>query len=124
MSEVQTIKMSVPSYVHAIDGRLRIKVPVIKGSPARAARITCALEVLSGIRYVKANPTTGNVLILFDPLMLRQEQVIGKLVEMNGFAETNGQYSTVPLRVSGKIAETLVQSAVQIALERVILALV
>ena len=116
--------MSAPSYVHAIDGRLRIKVPVIKGSPAKAAGIACALEVLAGIQYVKANPTTGNVLILFDPDMLGQEQVIEKLFEMNCFAPTKGRNSILPPRLSGRIAETLVQSALQLALERVILALV
>ena len=115
--------MSAPSYVHAIDGRVRIKVPVIKGSPAKAERIACVLEALPGIRYVKANPTTGNVLILFDPGMLGQEQVIEKLFEMNCFAPTTGRHTTPP-RLSGRIAETLVQSALQLALEHVILALV
>jgi hypothetical protein len=115
--------MSAPPYVHAIDGRLRIKVSIIKGSAAKAARVACALEVLSGIRYVKANPTTGNVLILFDPGKLGPEQIIEKLFEMNCFAPTNGRFSTPP-RLSGRIAETLVQSALQLALERVILALI
>jgi hypothetical protein len=122
--EDQTIEMSAPSYVHAIDGRLRIKVPVIKGSPAKAARVACALEVLTGIRCVKANPTTGNVLILFDSEVLGQEQVIEKLFEMNCFAPTKRRHSTLPPQLGGRLAETLVQSALQLALERVILALV
>ena len=110
--------------MHALDGRLRIKVPAIKGSPAKAARVACALEVLTGIRSVKANPTTGNVLVLFDPGKLAQEQVIGKLFEMNCFTPIRGRRSKLPPELSRRIAETLLQSALQIALERVILALV
>jgi copper chaperone CopZ len=117
--------MSAPSYVHAIDGRLRVKLPVMKGSAAKAARIADALEVLPGIRYVKANPTTGNVLVLFDPRMIDQRRLIEKMIEMSGFAPVNEVLSSNQRQqFSGRIAETLVQSAVQMALERVILALV
>ena len=115
--------MSAP-YMHAIDGRIRIKVPALKGSEAQAARLRSALEVLAGIRYVKANPTTGNVLILFDSQTLGQEQLIEKLVEMNCFGQQNAAPSRLPRQFSGRIAETLIQSALQLALERLILALV
>jgi copper chaperone CopZ len=123
--------MSAPSsymhaiYMHAIDGRLRIKVPVIKGSPARAGQLERALAMLSGVQCVKANPTTGNVLVLFDSQTLSQEQVIQKLAEMNCLVPVlHGRHSSRPIPFSGRVAETIVQSALQIALERVILALV
>ena len=81
------------------------------------------LEELAGIRLVKANPATGNVLILFEPAVATQDQIIDRLVEMNGFAHS-GLYLTSERQIGGRVAETLVQSAVQVALERVILALV
>jgi len=116
--------MSGPSYLHAIEGRLRIKVPIIKRSARNAARVTCAVEELAGIHYVRANPTTGNMLVLFDPHVLAQEQIIAKLIELKCYTQRAGQYSSVRPRISGRLAETLLQLAVQVALERVILALV
>lgn len=111
------------SYIHAIEGRLRIKVPVIQGSGVNAATIKGALEQLSGIRFVKANPTTGNVLVLFDPQELTQQEIIDRLIELKAFERRIGWHSSGAGRLSGRIAETLMQSAVEIALERVILAL-
>jgi copper chaperone CopZ len=119
-----TTKMSAPYYLHAIDGRVRIKVPVIKGSAANAARITCALEALVGVQNAKANPTTGNVLVLFDQSVLGQQQIIAKLIEMDCFGPATAWHSSPQSPLAGRIAESVVQSAVQVALERVILALV
>jgi copper chaperone CopZ len=119
------IHMSAPSsYVHAIDGRLRIKVPVIKGSPTRAGQLERALEVLPGIQYVKANPTTGNVLVLFDSRILSQQQVVQRLAELGCFMPALNLRHSTRAPLTGRIAETVVQSALQIALERVILSLV
>ena len=116
--------MSAPYYVHAIDGRLRIKVPVIKGSDANAACVASGLHTLGGIRHLKVNPTTANVLVLFDPLVVTQREIIAKLKEMNCFDPANKRRSTRPPLFTTRIIETVVQSAVQVALERVILALV
>ena len=111
-------------YVHAIDGRLRIKVPLIKRSAANADWITSALQALDGIRYAKANPTTGNVLVLFDESVIDQERIIARLVEMNCFGSGLMLNPAYRQPLAGRIVETVVQSAVQVALERVILALV
>lgn len=53
-------------YVHTIEGRLRIKVPEVKGSSRRARDIECQFRMLTPIEYVSANPVTGNVLFLYD----------------------------------------------------------
>src|ERR1051326_1122329 len=116
--------MSIPSYVHAIEGRLRIKIAGIKHSEGNAARVKSDLEELAGIRHVNANPATGNVLVLFDPSTIDQEQIIAKLNVMKSFEQSTWRQSDGGPQLSGRIAETLVQSALQMALERVILALV
>jgi len=114
----------VSSYIHAIEGRLRINVPVVKGSGINAATIKGALEQLNGIRYVKANPTTGNVLVLFDSQVITQDDIVGRLLELNAFEKRAGWNSRAPRRIAGRIAETLVQSAPQAAVERLILGVV
>src|SRR5437016_4180802 len=48
-----------PSYVHTIEGRLRIKVPEVKGCARRARDLERQFGGLTPIEYVSANPVTG-----------------------------------------------------------------
>lgn len=95
------------SYIHSVEGRLRIKVPAIRGSGVNAATIKGALEQLSGIRFVKANPTTGNILVLFDPHALTQQEIIDRLIELKAFDRRIGWHSSGAGRFGGRIARTL-----------------
>ena len=108
------------TYLHVLEGRLRVKVPDVKRSRVKAQKIEAALLAIDGITEVKSNPRTGNVLVFFDSKKLTPLQVISTTRELSQFG--------VPARLSKtpthRIAETLVQSALQIALERMLLALV
>jgi len=53
-------------YYHMLDGRIRIEVPEIKGSPAMADELESQLAKLNGVTHVQANPLDGYVLVLFD----------------------------------------------------------
>lgn len=55
------------SYLHILNGRIRIKLADVKGQPLNASRVEKTLYQIDGVTHVKANPTTGNILILFDP---------------------------------------------------------
>lgn len=59
--------MKGPHVVHHVPGRLRLKLPRSKGDGGRMHRIQQSLAPLSGIRKVDVNPTTGSVLIHYDP---------------------------------------------------------
>jgi hypothetical protein len=72
--------MPVVEYVHAIDGRLRIKVPEVKRSAARAQQIEELFRGFDGIREVRANPITGNVLFLHDPGRIAAREIMGALI--------------------------------------------
>ena len=52
--------------VHAIPGRLRLKVDKVKGDPVFAQKAETTLGQVSGIERVEAKPLTGSVLIYFD----------------------------------------------------------
>jgi hypothetical protein len=67
-------------YVHAIGGRLRVKVPEVRRSPAFARRIEDQFRAVPGIREVRANPVTGNVLFLHDSDELPAREILGALV--------------------------------------------
>lgn len=52
--------------VHAIPGRIRLKVPQLRENPALASEIQTRLVSASGIRLVETNPTTGSVLVFYE----------------------------------------------------------
>jgi copper chaperone CopZ len=72
--------MPVLEYVHAINGRMRVKVPEVKRSTTFARRIEGWLASIEGIREVRANPVTGNVLILHDPERIATREILGALI--------------------------------------------
>jgi hypothetical protein len=72
--------MPASEYVHAINGRMRIKVPEVKRSVEFARRIEGWFRSFEGIREVRANPVTGNVLILHDPDRIATREILGALI--------------------------------------------
>ncbi len=74
--------VSCAGYYHATPGRMRVRVSGMKGN-AQAAR---SLEVLlmseSGINHVRANPTTGNVLVRFDEDALHCGDILQDLADL------------------------------------------
>src|SRR5688572_10069147 len=106
-------------YLHVLDGRMRVKIPEIKGSPLKASEIEQALSRRSGVTQVKANPTTGNVLILFDSTATSHTQILAALNELNYCKNALGAAH----RTRKSLTQFLVQTAVEKAIERVIFAL-
>src|SRR5437764_10215086 len=60
------------TYAHVLQGRLRIKVAGVKGSPDGAARVEARLGSIDGVFAVTANPMTGSVLVEYDPAIVQQ----------------------------------------------------
>ena len=58
-----------------LDGRIRIKVPEVKGSPAMAGEIESRVAKLEGVAHVKANLRSGSILVLFDAQVISHYQV-------------------------------------------------
>jgi hypothetical protein len=69
-------------YCHILDGRIRIKVPEIKGSHAMAGEMESQLAKLEGVAHVKANPLTGYVLALFDSQVISHYQVFAVIKDL------------------------------------------
>jgi hypothetical protein len=70
--------------VHAIPGRLRLKVDKVKGDPVFAQKAEDTLRQVSGIERVEAKPLTGSVLIYYDLAKLLAAGAFTALTE--GFA--------------------------------------
>lgn len=70
------------AYFHAIDGRMRLAIPGVKGSRAKAQELKDRITGLPGISDVRPNPTTGNVLITYDRQKVSQFDILKNLHEL------------------------------------------
>jgi copper chaperone CopZ len=115
--------MQGTSYIHMLEGRLRIKVSEIKGSADKAVEVEGTIKDLQGVTHVKANSVTGNVLVLFDSDETNHYHIIGTLKDL-GCLSTNSR--TVPTRShsKGRWTEAVVGPIAQMVIERAILALI
>ena len=62
-------------------GRVRIRLPAVRGSPPAAAAIAGRLERLAGVQQASANALTGSVLVRFDPHRTDSARILGALVD-------------------------------------------
>ena len=69
-------------YWHILDGRIRIKVPEVKGSHAMAGEMESQVAELNGVAHVKANPLSGYVLVLFDSQVISHYQVFAVINDL------------------------------------------
>jgi copper chaperone CopZ len=110
---------SISPYLHVLDGRLRIKLPHVKGSLQRALAVEQLVLGLDGVTDVTANPTTGNVLVLFTPAVIGQHDIIAAL-QKTGYLSDD--HNSVQSRKS--LTSMVVQSALELAIERLVLMLI
>jgi hypothetical protein len=107
-------------YVHSLEGRLRIKIPRIKGAAGLAQEVERRLRQSPGLEYVSANPTTGSVLILYDPGLTTQEDILSSLERLGYLSQPP---STRP-GVVEKLTATVAASLMEVALSRLVSALI
>ena len=86
------IVMISTNYFHAIDGRMRLGIPGVKGSWAKAQELKDRIIHYQGINDVRPNPTTGNVLIVYDPQKISQRDILKSLYEL-GYLQDGGSFA-------------------------------
>jgi copper chaperone CopZ len=120
----------VSTYMHTLNGRLRIKVTEVKGTPQRALEIEAGLRAIDGVDHIKANPITGNILILYRPERIGQHQVLSALRRLGCLQEHDSaqalteNHGDMVQGFSGMLAETLVRSTMEVAFQRLVSALI
>jgi hypothetical protein len=65
--------------VHALPGRLRVKLAAIKRAPAVAEHLEQVLRRDKGVVEVVANPLTGSLLVHYDPQRTSSRAILGRL---------------------------------------------
>jgi copper chaperone CopZ len=120
----------VSPYIHALKGRLRIKLRKVKGSAQEALEVEQQLRAVEGVRSVQANPTTGNVLIRYNPDVIEQSAVLGALQRLGCMQQDEVAWMPATSHnraVEGlgeALAETLVRTTVELALQRLVSVLI
>jgi copper chaperone CopZ len=112
------------TYLHALDGRIRVRLPEIRGDRRTAARLRQTLRTRSGVTAAEVNPLTGSVLVEYDGDCLSADDIFDVLdVEPpTGTVSEEGllrnESSSRRTDVRDAVAETLIQ----VVAERLLLA--
>jgi hypothetical protein len=120
----------VSPYFHALNGRLRIKISKVKSSAQKAMEVEQLLREVEGIWHVRANPTTGNVLIRYNPDQIEQSAVLHALerldyLRQDEVVQTPDRRDNWALGEVGEaMAETLIRTTMELAVQRLVSALI
>jgi hypothetical protein len=107
-------------YLHTLDGRMRIKIGIVKGSPAIAEEVTGYLLNFHGIDEVNANPITGNVLILYDTKQISQDRILNLLQDGDYFKKS----ARIPASQGDGLVSMLARAVMETALQSMVMALI
>jgi hypothetical protein len=105
--------------IHHIPGRIRIKLPFLKGAAAKSEQINQLLLPIEGLKQVDFNPVTGSVLLHYDPQ--KHEEFSKQLTEYvhdtmgfslvstvtNGRARAEGNQPVTPVIRDTKLARQI-----------------
>jgi copper chaperone CopZ len=110
-------------YVHALDGRLRIRVVGLERSATTARLIEERLRSVDGVTSVHANPRTGNVLVLYDAQVTGRNEITAVLHALGVLPAPDVAVTPSPPGLVSRIAENVARFAVEAALQSAISAL-
>src|SRR5215471_9143192 len=69
---------------HYLPGRVRVRLPRLKGNASLAGEVERTLAALQGVSHVETSTTTGSVLVLYEPCLLASLdlEAVGSLMEL------------------------------------------
>jgi len=83
-------------YIHHVQGRLRVKTPLIKGNPSAAQDVKRLLRKIQGVEVAQVNTVTGSAVIYYEPKAVSSQEILDILEEAGYFdlskALTNDQH--------------------------------
>jgi len=122
------MRSAVPYVIHAIDGRVRVRVPAVRGSSAMADAVTAQLRTLEGVERVHANQTTGSVVVHYTRGATSSEAILATLgvdvplaPQSDGIGPARGAARS---REASPLATRVLHLAMDLAVQRLFMALV
>ena len=122
------MQSSVPYVIHAINGRVRVRVPAVRGSSAMADAVTAQLSALDGVNRVHANQIAGSVVVHYTRGAISSEAILAALGVAVPFAPHSD--SIGPARGAARpreasfLATRVLHLAMDLAVQRLLMALV
>ena len=121
-------------YVHSTPGRLRIRIPELRGLREETDRACDRLLAVEGILSVKANHLTGSLLILYDRARMSAEAVWAALLRF-GYVrrqpppavtgrEAESYSAHWTSKATGAVVEAVVQKVAEASLMMLVRALI
>ena len=109
-------------YLHVVPGRVRVKIPLIKGDEAKSQQVENLLRGLRGINSVSAYSLTGSVVVNYQSDVVESEEILKVLKQQGYFDEskivTNDQYLQNAVSKAGRsIGKVLFGLAIEKAFE-------
>ena len=71
-------------YLHVVPGRVRVKIPLIKGSDEKSREVERLLRGLQGISSVSAYSLTGSVLVHYHDDEVKSSEIL-EVLKKNGY---------------------------------------
>ena len=126
---------SVSSYIHALEGRLRVRSALVKGSRPKAQEVEAHFRGYEGITEVVANPVTGSILFHYESQRVDQNEILEHLHILGWLSKDTATQKPptfhpihvtlkIPEEFGLKIVKTVVTSTVEVALQRLVYALI
>jgi N-acetylmuramoyl-L-alanine amidase len=112
------------TYVHALEGRLRIKLAEVKGSAVKAREVEGQIQQFAGVEYVWANSTTGNVLILYNSRFVEQREILAFLTELGYLSQAAEGSGIIDSASMERMITGVAATIMEIALSRLVVALI
>ncbi len=104
-------------YVHDLPGRLRVRIPRLKGDAITANHLVNQVNQIAGISSVIANPVTGSILIQYDASIVNSATCLAVL-NIQTPREPVESESSRAHRLSSKVAEAALWYLLEKTLER------
>ena len=108
-------------YYHCLNGRLRIRVPGLKGCPEMALDIERKMASVKGVIKMDTSLVTGSILIYFDPAITSADFIIGYLNSAGRFRDVL-PHTTVRKEKGESVGVMVGKTVIQSVIERLILA--
>src|SRR5262245_19629576 len=80
------MKTQTNQSIHILPGRVRVRLPRLKGNASLAGEVERTLTALAGVLHVETSTTTGSVLVVYEPQIAQalHIQALGLLLGRDG----------------------------------------
>lgn len=111
------------AHFHHVPGRLRVRVPRIKGSVAEARALEASLAVIKGVSGVESRDLTGSVIIHYDPQTVNLQTLMWRLGDnaipiTDAVNRAQALPAKLPQKIAGKVATAIFWHVLEMAAAR------